>query len=246
MIYLVNPTSETARAAIRAGRLGFIDTPAQRASVGQRVTDSPWCADNGAFSDKWAPDVWWQFLVRRADDAPTCLFATLPDVVGDYEATLARSMPYATRVRQLGYPAALVVQNGADDSNVPLDEVDAVFLGGVPECSTCGFRLLPPARLRDHPTCPDDGTRLLEWKEGTAAARIAGAAKARGLHVHMGRVNSWRRMSRALAIGCDSVDGTFLTRAPDHNLPRLLRWLDKGRDLGGQSDLLDAVGLDTP
>lgn len=43
--------------------------------------------------------------------------------------------------------------------------------------------------------------------------------------VHMGRVNSKKRLDTARAMGCDSVDGTYLTFGPDTNLPRLLSWL---------------------
>jgi hypothetical protein len=45
----------------------------------------------------------------------------------------------------------------------------------------------------------------------------------------MGRVNSLRRHRYAAAIGCDSADGTYLTRGPDENLPKLLGWVRDGR-----------------
>lgn len=51
-------------------------------------------------------------------------------------------------------------------------------------------------------------------------------AKARGKWVHMGRVNSFRRIRVATVMGCDSSDGTFLKFAPDTNAPRLLKWLN--------------------
>ena len=41
----------------------------------------------------------------------------------------------------------------------------------------------------------------------------------------MGRVNSLRRYRYAQAIGCTSVDGTFLAYGPDVNLPELLSWV---------------------
>jgi hypothetical protein len=44
--------------------------------------------------------------------------------------------------------------------------------------------------------------------------------------LHMGRVNSRRRLVTAASMGCRSVDGTFLAFGPDKNLPRLLGWLD--------------------
>lgn len=64
-----------------------------------------------------------------------------------------------------------------------------------------------------------------EWKLGPAARALVAEAKQLGLWVHMGRVNSLRRLRYAQAIGCDSVDGTFLAFGPDHNLPELLAWL---------------------
>jgi hypothetical protein len=42
----------------------------------------------------------------------------------------------------------------------------------------------------------------------------------------MGRVNSLKRFRAARSMGCDSVDGTYLTFGPDINLPKLLSWLD--------------------
>ncbi len=63
------------------------------------------------------------------------------------------------------------------------------------------------------------------WKLGPAAADLAAQARARGLWVHMGRVNSLRRLRHAASIGCHSADGTHLAYAPDRNLPTLLGWL---------------------
>jgi hypothetical protein len=65
-----------------------------------------------------------------------------------------------------------------------------------------------------------------EWKLGPPARALAALAKDRGLWVHMGRVNSLRRLRYAADIGCDSVDGTYLAFGPDQNLPTLLTWID--------------------
>lgn len=51
------------------------------------------------------------------------------------------------------------------------------------------------------------------------------AAKRIGKWVHMGRVNSGKRYRYAEAIGCDSVDGSYLRFGPDTNLPKLLSWV---------------------
>lgn len=180
--------------AMRNGRLGYIDTPGQ----GNRRPDGvTWCADNGRFGKGWPGyDDWWQWLTANAHAAATCLFATAPDVVGDAGATLADSLPWLPRIRALGYPAALVAQDGLESLPVPWDDFDALFIGGT-----------------------------TEWKLGRHARALVREAKAHGNRVHMGRVNSARRYRYAAAIGCDSADGTFLTFGPDVNLPKVLGWV---------------------
>jgi hypothetical protein len=50
------------------------------------------------------------------------------------------------------------------------------------------------------------------------AHRLGAETKRRGKWLHMGRVNSARRFAIAELMGCDSVDGTYLTYGPDTNL----------------------------
>jgi hypothetical protein len=90
------------------------------------------------------------------------------------------------------------------------------------------LRLRRPGRLSVLPA----GAQALfiggstEWKLGAEARALAALAKNRGLWVHMGRVNSLRRLRYAADIGCDSVDGTYLAFGPDQNLPTQLTWID--------------------
>lgn len=175
------------------GALGFIDTPAQG---NNRPAGVAWIADNGCFSDNFDEARWWRFLQDNAHDAPSCLFATAPDVVGDAQATLVRSLPWLPKIRALGYPAAFVAQDGLEHLDAPWDAFDVLFIGGT-----------------------------TEWKLGRHARHLVREAKLRGKHTHMGRVNSASRFRYAEHIGCDSADGTFLTFGPDVNLPRLLGWM---------------------
>ncbi len=147
-----------------------------------------WAADTGMFS---APQ---NFTLAKylawlnklaADYAETNLFATAPDKVGDAAATLAMARPAAPYIRDVGYRVALVAQDGLIVDDVPWDEFDALFIGGT-----------------------------TTWKLSAAAESLCREAKRRGKWVHMGRVNSWRRMEHARAIGCDSVDGTVLKHDP--------------------------------
>jgi cellulose synthase/poly-beta-1,6-N-acetylglucosamine synthase-like glycosyltransferase len=59
---------------------------------------------------------------------------------------------------------------------------------------------------------------------GRAAADLATEAKRRGKTVHMGRVNSEARLRHAMAVDCDTADGTFIAFGPDINLRRLGEW----------------------
>lgn len=194
MLYLANPCGPAVIEAMHARTIGYIDTPAQR---NRRPAGVTWCADNGCFTTGYPGDEKWiAWLTKHSADAATCLFATAPDVVGDAAATLARSAPWLPAIRGLGYPAALVAQDGLEDLEVPWDTFDVLFIGG----ST-------------------------EWKLGGAARALVREAKGRGKHVHMGRVNSLRRYRYAQAIGCDSADGTFMVFGPDKNLGRVRSWI---------------------
>jgi len=201
VLYLANPCGAATVAAMQSGVIGFIDTPAQG---NHRPAGVVWCADNGCFGKGYPGDQkWLGWLADNAHAADTCLFATAPDVVGDAAATLARSAPWLPKIRELGYPAALVAQDGLEDLEVPWGEFDVLFIGG----ST-------------------------EWKLGAAVRRLVGDAKRCGKRVHMGRVNSEKRYRYAMGIGCDTADGTYLTFGPDQNLPDVLAWsrlVDHGR-----------------
>lgn len=58
-----------------------------------------------------------------------------------------------------------------------------------------------------------------DWKLGHEAATWAKVAKEQGMLVHMGRVNSLRRLRYAQAIGCDSVDGSSFSRFSRTHIP---------------------------
>lgn len=193
MLYLANPCSPSVVTAMHARQIGYIDTPAQG---NKRPAGVAWCADNGCFGKGYPGDEkWLGWLAKNAYAAADCLFATAPDVVGDAVGTLERSAPWLPAIRALGYPAALVAQDGLEDLEVPWDAFDVLFIGG----ST-------------------------EWKLGPAARTLVAEAKRQGKKIHMGRVNSERRYRYAQAIGCDTADGTYLTFGPDANLPSVLAW----------------------
>ncbi len=197
MRYYATASGRRVRDAMRAGLLGMIATPA----AGNRIAAGvDWCADNSCFTPSRYPgdDAYLAWLAARRRFADRCVFATAPDVVADADATLARSLAMLPRIRAVGYPVALVAQDGLEPAGVPWRDIDALYIGG----ST-------------------------GWKLGPAAAALAGHARRRGLWVHMGRVNSRRRIHYATAIGCHCVEGTLLAYGPDRHLPKLLGWLSQ-------------------
>jgi hypothetical protein len=154
--------------------------------MGQRPPEGQvWAADNGRYA---SPQDYTdeKYLAWLAGmPAESCLFATAPDVWGDAVATMALSVPMLPVIRAAGYRAALVAQDGVELLPVPWDDFDALFIGG------------------------SDG-----WRHSDGLRDLVADAKRRGKWVHMGRVNSLRRMRYAESIGCDSADGTVLKHDP--------------------------------
>lgn len=199
MLYLATPSSPEVRDVMSTGRLGCMTTPAQ----GNRVPDgAQYACDNGRFGKGWpGAEKWFAWLTSTVEryGAGRCLWAVAPDVPMDAAATLAESQPWLARIRALGIPAAFAAQDGSEGPDmIPWDDLDVLFLGG----ST-------------------------EWKVGRGAEAVAREAKARGLRVHMGRVNSRQRIRIAEHFGATTVDGTYLAFGPKRNLPRLLGWLNE-------------------
>lgn len=183
------------------GRLGVIITPAQ----GNRIPDKGMVGvDNGVFTGHYPGDKafleWLRWLRDQFDIARRCLFVAAPDVVGDAQATELLARPMLEKIRNLGFPAALVAQDHMERSTWdPWDEADCLFVGG----STA-------------------------WKLSPAAANLCRVASSLWKHVHVGRVNSLRRyLHAAHVMEADSIDGTYLTYGPDKLLPVVLSWREK-------------------
>lgn len=189
--------------------MGFMMTP----NMGNRpdLSVTPWAADTGCFSSRtpFRLDKYLSWLVSMVPYRDTCLFATAPDVVpmhlddpsGAASLTWARSKYTLPVIRALGFAAALVAQNGLEDMVVPWDDLDALFVGGT-----------------------------TDWKLSPVCASLVDEAKRRHKYVHMGRVNSFKRLRYAYEIGCDSADGTFISYGPDRYVPRVANWLRDTRE----------------
>lgn len=164
----------------------------------ERFKDIIWAADNGCFTQpNMNPQRYLDWLFTLKPYRETCLFATAPDVVGDFKETWERSKRVLPDIRALGFPAALVAQDGIETKPISWDSFDCLFIGG----ST-------------------------EWKLSGDTFWLCREAIKKGKWVHMGRVNSFRRMLQARFAGCHSTDGTQLAFAPDKRYEQLQKWLD--------------------
>lgn len=144
--------------------------------------------------------------------------------VGDAVTTLAWAKHWIPRMKAaadaVGWfdiPLAFVAQDGVEDmiDEIPWDDIAWIFIGG------------------------SDG-----FKEGYGAERVAKEAIVRGKKIHMGRVNSFRRMMIADRIGCDTADGTYIAMGPKINLPKVMSWIDRleGREGGATYRAAKKIG----
>jgi hypothetical protein len=107
----------------------------------------------------------------------------IPDIVGDGLRSLEFSLKWLPRLRWRTTPLFLPVQDGMEPEHlVGVEGVDGIFLGGT-----------------------------TDWKLRTMGLWGA-AARARGWHYHVARVNTARRIHRCAASGADSFDGTSASR----------------------------------
>lgn len=224
-MYLTGVTNDRDEHALIAAGVGLMLQPGN--SYHRRADRySTIAADNGCFADKWVEDrhfAWLDGSVPR----DRCLFAVSPDVYPDADESLSRGLAYAPLIREMGFPVAVVAQDGAEDLSWPWEELDCLFIGG------------------ERTANPKD-----EWKTSPAAEWLALEARRHGKWVHMGRVNSGdgvgSRMERARQMGCNSADGTFVKyrrrlRAGEcetardargaSEVARWLVWLDANRPL---------------
>lgn len=224
-VYLSGAVSQNLLPHAGRGDLGILVTPDTK-GLAKHVPafGGLFAADNACFSQAKAfdPERWTRWLATV--DPSTCLFATVPDVVGDHAATVERSAEYYEVVRSFGHKAAFVAQNGATVENVPWDSFDALFIGGVTECVPCAYTR--PAAEWQIKRCPSCGERLTEWKVSEAVVALIDEAHRRGMWVHVGRVNSAKRYNWCVEVGADSADGTMVKFGPSTMVPKLISWLD--------------------
>jgi len=127
VIYFATPSTEQIRAAITAGVLACMAGPRQGNTIQPGWT---WAADNDRYNtgDNWRASTWLAALERNRPVADDCLFAAVPDQVGDHHETDRLWRIWAPVVVDLGYPPAYVAQDGCTDP--PWDDLAVLFVGG--------------------------------------------------------------------------------------------------------------------
>jgi hypothetical protein len=214
-VYLTGCHNDAVAAAARKrGDIGLMVTPLKASYIDCTDPYPVVGIDNGVFSKTtpFNPDAFRRLLrevARRPEVRRKVRFTVAPDVVGDALATLKRAKEWLPEIRDMGLPVAFAAQDGLDDlqDRIPWDQLDVLFIGGSTEWKIGQFT---------------DERRYYRW------INLFREARQRGKPVHIGRVNSAKRLEIAhYGMSCTTVDGTYLAFGPDKNLPRLLSWLDR-------------------
>lgn len=242
MILLISGATATIRRLPPGAPVGHLITPHTGNDI-QAIAASgrPYAADNGCGPkadgtpgelDEDAFMAMCEQVARHCDPwreprTRRPLWVAVPDAVGDADRTWELWRTWAPRLLRLRLPLAFVVQDGYDVARHPVEPawVRCGFLGG----ST-------------------------EYKESPEARRTLYHWMADGRAVHVGRVNSERRLRLFDDLGTDhngypvqpsSVDGTQFSMFPDTYIPRwaerLRPWVRSIPRPVGEAPLLDLL-----
>jgi hypothetical protein len=99
------------------------------------------------------------------------------------------------------WPLALVAQDGMENLEIPWSEITAIFVGG---CDP--------------------------WKDSKASLDIVRTAKTLGKHVHVGRVNTFKRFDLFAQIGADTCDGSGVAIYSDEKLGQIQQAMQANKE----------------
>jgi hypothetical protein len=206
MRILVSGGTKTAGRYLDHPNMGVLLTPRNRNRFDHLIENGYyWAVDNSAFSE-WDEEAFCRLICKIARAGEyCCAWIAAPDVVGDHKATLERWKFWGPAIRSCKLAPAFVCQDGCTSKEIPY-EAPCVFLGGT-----------------------------TEWKMSKEARACVKAAHRADQFVHMGRVNSLKRLKVAYLWGCDSVDGSSLSRFPKTYIPKFLWWLQEMERVGGRN-----------
>lgn len=200
MQYLIGSTSRPAydRLASAIDGLGMLLAPGR----GWRTPFSTYACDNGVYGAWLRGEVWgermdraWLKMLAKIPTHDPPLWVLLPDAVANWPRTVELARQYLPLVRAKGLPIAIAIQDGCEFDEVLEMEPEWVFVAG----ST-------------------------QWKLENLA-RVSAFFGALDIGVHVGRVNTRRRLKACIAANIESVDGTTLNKFPTETLRRIRRTL---------------------
>ena len=205
-------------------QIGMLITPDTKSNIKHLSLDvdegSPEyiAVDNGVFGGNFDSAKFLSLLDNLAEKQvqDITLFVTAPDsfdrasMTGDAAETIKNFSAWSKQIRQRGFPAAMVAQDGLEYEleNMPWDDIDVLFIGGSDQFKLGKFT----------------GEQKTKWE------KIWKEARRRGVPVHVGRVNSLSRLKFAEKREFDSADGNFIKHGPDINAPKVAAWLKKLAD----------------
>jgi len=192
-------------------RFGILTAPNHTGVPIGIVQGMPWAADLGcldgpAFVKRFDRDVALPWLGETMGPyRQTCLFVTVPDVVGDASATLKRYLE--TALHLVGWPLAYVAQDGQEA--LPFPEVPGfgtLFVGGT-----------------------------TKWKLSESCRSVIVTAQQSGKRIHIGRVNWRKRynffatMHGSEGWTCDGTRTRF--EGTNRTIMAWARYMDSPRQL---------------
>ena len=145
--------------------------------------------DNGAYSGL-NRDAFFRLLDRNKENIERCIFVAVPDIVGNARRTSELYGMITQEKSMLPWSSkwAYVAQDGLEDTNIYWAEIKTIFIGGTDN-----------------------------FKDSSHAYDVVKTAKALGIHVHVGRVNTIKRYNKYACLGADTCDGSGVCKY-DHML----------------------------
>jgi hypothetical protein len=201
MYLLVSGATKTVQKYIENTYLGQFITPRANCNIKNinNIINNNciWAADNDCYNGL---DVnkYMKMIERLPNNNLKLKFVTVPDEVANAEKTLLMFEYWYPILKYYKLPLALVAQDGLKEKDIPWDKISSFFLGG----ST-------------------------EYKLSEEIKKLVNVAKSNGKWVHMGRVNSHKRIRYAYTIGCDSFDGTSFSMFSETYIPKALKLLNE-------------------
>ena len=198
---------------VPADFVGIFTTPSHLAVPKTIQAGMPWAGDNEAFTKGWDNGRYFHWLKTMEPYKDNCLFLSVPDIVANAKSTSLMWYEWASHFES--WPVALVAQDGAtaDELGVwgcfddPDDDTEMYLTE--PEYWDTFSKSRGFIPWRDFDCLFIGGS--LNWKLSDAAIDCIKPAQKAGKHIHIGRVNHWKRYKQfAMIRGSEhfTCDGT--------------------------------------